>query len=46
MDTMGISSYLNSGNVAEPSGRYQLDTEDHGMIFDDDEDQLYDNKSD
>ena len=37
---------MNSGNIAEPSGRHQLDTEDHGMISGNDEDQLYDNESD
>ena len=39
-------SSLNSSNIAEPSGRDQLNTEDHEMISDHNEDQVYDNKSD
>ena len=44
MHTTGISS-LNSGNIAEPSGRKQLDTEDHEMIVDEDKQELGDNES-
>ena len=45
MHYSGISSSSNSSNIAEASGRDQLDTEDYGIIPDDDEDQLYDNES-
>ena len=43
IDTAGISSYLNSDNIAELSGRDQLHTEDYKMIINDDENLLHDN---
>ena len=42
IDTTGIPSSLNSGNIAQSFSKDRLDTEDHKKISDDDKDQLHD----